>query len=223
MAKGVLNVLVFLVLLVFCAGFGGCTYKPLVLEERETAWNYDWNCYQMMKQVVEEEKFVLETDKRIDNSDKAVHEYHIDVEDGVIHIVSVPITKEGYPTVSIKYTRELNSKPYLKCNGMNIGLFSKIIEIYTGIEITEDMFGELFYNPEHQYKDSGIKGDNAYYNRMAIRPVGIKYAGFFRLGALNYWLHATYSGGKAIGYTEDLYYSGYHGCCIESMNKEVKY
>ncbi len=40
------------------------------------------------------------------------------------------------------------------------------------------MFGELFYNPEHQYKDSGIKGDNAYYNRMAIRPVGIKYAGF---------------------------------------------
>ena len=69
------------------------------------------------------------------------------MEDGVIHIGSVPITKEGYPTVYIKYTRELNNKPYLKCNGMNIGLFSKIIEIYTGIEITEDMFGELFYNP----------------------------------------------------------------------------
>lgn len=41
MSKSVLNSLVFFVLLVFCAGFGGCTYKPLVLEERETAWNYD--------------------------------------------------------------------------------------------------------------------------------------------------------------------------------------
>ena len=42
MSKSVLNSLVFFVLLVFCVGFGGCTYKPLVSEERETAWNYDW-------------------------------------------------------------------------------------------------------------------------------------------------------------------------------------
>lgn len=221
MAKRLVAVMI--VLIISFSGCG-CVYKNKTVELDEVV-EYEKACFEKAKEVVEAAGFNLSREKEKLNveTEHIMTSAYINMEDGSILINCVFYsTIQSYPTVYMKYEKKEEAKPYIKCSGMNIELFSQIIEIYTGIEITRDMYGELLYNDNNMFTDAGLQSeDSKYYSLLTIQPKGMKYIPYrilHGLGTMQYWPH-----GVPGYYTEDLSYSGWLGCCIEGMNKEVKY
>lgn len=116
----------------------GCVYKNKTVELDEVV-EYEKACFEKAKEVVEAAGFNLSREKEKLNveTEHIMTSAYINMEDGSILINCVFYsTIQSYPTVYMKYEKKEEAKPYIKCSGMNIELFSQIIEIYTGIEIT---------------------------------------------------------------------------------------
>ena len=134
--------------------------------------------------------------------------------------------------------------PNAKCEGMNTNLYLKILNIYSGIEITDSMFDDLLHDPSHVYTDSvfwlkdedgelpGFTADgyneNHYYHQMFVMHRWDEHSNYLSMWEITYSIHANRMWDEmwenlSIVYDEEMCFIGYLGCCIEGMNEEVTY
>lgn len=98
----------------------------------------------------------------------------------------------------------------IKCQNIDLTLFSKLVRIYSGIELGADFFDKLLNR-----SDSVWLAQNKFDFERKIRPKGTLGRTGPILGQVRYTMFDNWD--------EEIEYTGYKGCCIENLDGGIKY
>lgn len=241
MAKRLVVVIIIFALIVLNCGCVERTKYKTKTVERDEALEYEKACFEKAKAAAEAEGYEVLKEEADPSDTGNIRVFVVNTEGGQIRLKAW-WKNNGFSRVNIRFDRTLNEMPNAKCEGMNTKLYLKIINIYSGIEITDSMFDDLLHDPSHVYTDSvfwlkdedgelpGFTADgyneNHYYHKMFVQHRWDEHSNYLSMWGITYSIHANRMWDEmwenlSIVYDEEMCFIGYLGCCIEGMNKEV--
>ncbi|GEM_PF-2951914 len=203
-----------LCLLVYCAALCGCSSCSVKTVNPVESKLYNEECAELVEKAAFEaglrlykkgEKIDVPAPLFIKRSD---YDYIIAVRGGFVYVISD--NKEDINSFCILYGRHNGTEPMIKCQNIDLTLFSKLVRIYSGIELGADFFDKLLNR-----SDSVWLAQNKFDFERKIRPKGTLGRTGPILGQVRYTMFDNWD--------EEIEYTGYKGCCIENLDGGIKY